>query len=171
MSLFGFSLLVHLQVILTLSPCSLSIRLFCYVLLVAIFYSKIVQLLLHLIVGMFLCHLLQFVGRVFFRCFGMSCFVCIIFPFLEIFLILLSFASTFWFISSTYILFFFFFALLFPFCLNIFQRFSFVLSFLPIFEDFLSAFPVEFIIIIIIIIVSCEFFKSALAYSLSLESE
>ena len=34
---------------------------------------------LHPVVGMFSCHLLPVVDRIFFSCFGMSCFVCIVF--------------------------------------------------------------------------------------------
>ena len=62
---------------------------FGHLLLVAIFYSEIVQHLFHLVVGMFSYHLPQLVGRIFFRCFGMSCFVCILLPFLDVFLIFL----------------------------------------------------------------------------------
>ena len=76
-----------LQVLLILLPCCLSIQLFCYVFLVAIFWSKIVWFLLHLVVGMFLRPLPTLVGWISFRCFGMSCFVCIFLPFLDIFLI------------------------------------------------------------------------------------
>ena len=57
--------------------------------LVAIFLTKIVWFLLHLVVGMFWGHLLPFVGGIFFRCFGMFCFVCIVLPFVNIFLIFL----------------------------------------------------------------------------------
>ena len=35
------------------------------------------------------CYLFLLVGRIFFRCFGMLCFVCIVLPFLDIFLIFL----------------------------------------------------------------------------------
>ena len=59
-----------------------------------------------------------------------------------------SFASTFWFISSTCTVIFF--VLPFPLCSYIFQRLSFVLSFLPVFVDFLSAFPVDFPILVLI---------------------
>ena len=44
----------------------------------AIFSSQIVQFLWRLVVGMFLCHALPIVDEIFFRCFGMSCFVCIV---------------------------------------------------------------------------------------------
>ena len=77
------------RVLLNLLLCCLSIRLFCYVLLVSIFCSKIVQLLLNQVVGMFSCHLLQFVGWIFFRYFGMSSFVCIVILFDSISLIFL----------------------------------------------------------------------------------
>ena len=42
-----------------------------------------------LVVGMFLCHGLPIVDRIFFRCFGMSCFVCIVLPFVDISLVFL----------------------------------------------------------------------------------
>ena len=45
----------------------------------------------------------------------------------------------------------FFLVLLFPFCPYMFQHFSFVLSFLPVFVAFLSTFPVEFPIQILIL--------------------
>ena len=86
-------LLIHLA----FSLCSL---------VVAIFLSKIVWFLLHPVVGVFLCHLPPLVGRISFWCFGISCFVCIVLPFVNIFLIFLFFASTFWFISSSYIVIF-----------------------------------------------------------------
>ena len=52
--------------------------------LVAIFSSKIVRFLSHPVVGMFSCHLLPVVDKFFFRCFGMSCFVCIVLAFVDI---------------------------------------------------------------------------------------
>ena len=82
-------------------PYCRSIRFLFYVDLVAIFYSKIVQLLSHQVICMFSCHLPQFVGRVFFPCFGMLSFVCIVLPFVDIFFNFLSFAITFLFISSS----------------------------------------------------------------------
>ena len=95
-----FSLYVLLRV-LTLFPCWLSIRLFCYVVLVAIFYSKIVLFLCHPIVGMSMCILNLLNGRIFFFCrFGMCCFVFIVLSCLDIFFSFSSFAPTFWFISS-----------------------------------------------------------------------
>ena len=111
-----------------------SIFFFCYVLLFAIFYSQIVRFLLHPVVRMFSYHLPQFVGRISFRCFGMFCFVCIVSPFLDIFLIFL--------LTQHFLVYFLkLFALIFlccffPFCFFLFQRFSFALSFLPVFVDF-----------------------------------
>ena len=124
-----------LRVLLTLLPCCLSIRLFCYVLLVAIFYSKIVRFFLHLVVRMFSYHLSQLESRISFHCFGISCFVCIALPFVDIFLIFISFASNFWFISSSCIVIFS--------CAAIFFLFQHVpafllLSFLPVFVNFFS---------------------------------
>ena len=55
--------------------------------LVAIFSSKIVRFLWHPVVGMFSCHSLPIVDRMFFRCFGMFCFVCIVLHFVVISLI------------------------------------------------------------------------------------
>ena len=55
-----------------------------YFLFVAIFLSQIVGFLLHPFVGMFSCHLLPSVDKIFFRCFGISCFVCIVFPFVDV---------------------------------------------------------------------------------------
>ena len=71
---------------LLLSYC-LSIKPFRYVFLVAIFLSKIVRFLLHPIVSMFSCHPLPVVDRIFFCCFGMSCFVSIVLTFVDISLI------------------------------------------------------------------------------------
>ena len=58
-----------------------------------------------------------------------------------------SFASTFWFISSSCIVIFF--VLLLSFCLYMFQCLSFILSFWSVFLDFLSTFPVEFLILVL----------------------
>ena len=57
--------------------------------LVAILSSKIVRFLWHPVVGMFSCYYLPIVDRIFFRCFGKSCFVCIVLPFVDISLIFL----------------------------------------------------------------------------------
>ena len=65
----------------------LSIQSFRCAFSVAIFSSKIVRFLWRLVVGMFLCHALLVVERIFFRCFWMSYFVCIVLPFVDISLI------------------------------------------------------------------------------------
>ena len=52
--------------------------------LVAIFPSKIVRFLLYPFVGIFLCHLLPVVDRIFFWCFVMSCFVGVVLAFVDI---------------------------------------------------------------------------------------
>ena len=90
----------------------------------------------------------QLVGRIFFRCFGTFCFVCIVLPFVDIFLIFLLSSVLSGLFPQVVLLFFL--VLPFPFCLNMFQCFSFVLLFLPVFETFLSAFPVEFSIHVLI---------------------
>ena len=95
---------------------------FCYVLLIVIFYSKIVQLLLHPVVGKFSCHLPQFVGRNFF-CFGMSCFLWIVLLFVIIFFIFLLLPVVSGLFPQVVLLFCL--VLLSPFCPNMFQRFSF----------------------------------------------
>ena len=111
--------------------------------LVALFSSKNVRFLRRPVVGMFLCHVLSVVGRIFFRCFGMSCFVYIVLPFVDISLISLLLPK----LSGLFpqVMLFFsrvVFSILFPhipgsFCLTIlasFRRFF-----------FLSSFPVEFL--------------------------
>ena len=99
------------------------------------------KLFVHSVVGMFSCYLSSFLGRIFFRCFGMSCFVCFVLLFVDISLILL---------LSLVLFGLFFLALPFLICLYMFQRLSFVLSFWPVFVDFSSAFPVEFPILVLI---------------------
>ena len=129
---FPLSGLVRAFLIL-LSYC-LSIRLFCYVLLVAIFLSKIVWFFLHPVIGLISCHLLPLVGRIFFRCFGMSCFVCIVLPFVDISLITLLLPLLSGLFPQGVLLFFL--VLPFPFCLYTFQHLLFVLSSRPVFVDF-----------------------------------
>ena len=85
-NLFVFPLSVLLQILFRHDAYPFG---FFHVLLVAIFYSKIFQLLSHPVVGMCSCHLPQLVGRIFYRCFGRFCFVCIALPFVDIFLIFL----------------------------------------------------------------------------------
>ena len=116
--------------------------------LVAVFQSKIVRFLLHPVAGMFLCNLLPVVDRIIFRWYGMFCFVCNVFPFVDISLIFL-FSPV---LSGLFpqLVLLSFLMLPFLFCSYIFQRLSFVLSFCPDFVDFLFAFPVEFPILVLI---------------------
>ena len=106
-----FMLLIHLT--------------FCYILLVIIFCSKIVSLSLHHVAGNSSCHLPLLVGRIFSRCFRISCFVGIVLSCLYIFLIFLLSPV----LSGLFphVIFSFFLMLPFPFC-PIFQRFFSVLS-------------------------------------------
>ena len=83
------------------------------------------QFLLHPVVGMCSCHLSHVFGRIFFRCLRLFFFVCITLPFVDIFLIFLLSQV----LSGLFPLVVLFFGLLFSFCPNIFQHFSFVLSF------------------------------------------
>ena len=98
---------------------------------------------------MFSWHLPQLVGSISFRCFGISCFVCIVLPFVYI-SNLPSFASTFWFISSSSIVifssiaFFLFLSLHVPAFFLCFIILAFFRRF------FLSVFPVEFPIQVLI---------------------
>ena len=120
-----FLLLVLLQVLLTLLLYCLSIQLFCYVPLVAIFYSKILQLLLHSVVGMFLYHLPPLVGR-FLSLFWYILFCLYCFILSRCLFNLPSFASTFWFISWSCIVLLFFLVLLLlfvPTCSSVFPLF------------------------------------------------
>ena len=77
------------RVLLVLLLYRLSIQPFRYASTVAIFSSKIVRFLWRLVVGMFLCHALPIVEKIFFSCFGTSCFVCIVLPFVDISLVFL----------------------------------------------------------------------------------
>ena len=77
-----FPLLNLLRTLLILFLYCLSIRLFRCSL-------KIVRYLLHPVVGMFSCHLLSLAGKIFFPCFGMSCFICFVLLFVNISLIFL----------------------------------------------------------------------------------
>ena len=129
--------------------CCLFIQLLCYVLLVDIFYSKIVRFLLYLVVGMSSYHLLQLVGRISFRCFGMSVLSILFYRFS------ISFKSSFF---RQYFLFYFFKLYFFLCCFfffgpYMFQSVSFVLSLLPVFVHFLFAFPVEIPILVLILFV------------------
>ena len=95
----------------------------------------------HPVAGMSSCILPLLTGRIFFRYFGMSCFVCIVLSCLDIFLVFLLSP-----VPSDFFPWFVLFALivmsLFSFRPNIFQRFSSVLSFFIVVVDFLYVFPV-----------------------------
>ena len=91
--------------------------------LVAIFSSKIVRFLWYLVVCMFSCHSLPIVDRIFFRCFGKSCFVCIVLPFVDISLIFLLSPAPSGLFPQVVLLFFN--VLPVPFCSRLFQRLSF----------------------------------------------
>ena len=70
---------------------------------------------------------LAIVDRIFFRCFGKSCFVCSVLPFVDISLISLLLPARSGLFPQVVLLFFL--LLPFPFCSRIFQRLSFVLLF------------------------------------------
>ena len=110
----------------------LSIRPFRSVVLFAIFQYKIV--LLHPVAGMFSCHLLPVFGRIFFRCFRMLSFLCIVLLFVDISITFLLSPV----LSGLFppLVLLYFLELPFPFCSYIFQRLPFVLSFWPVFLDF-----------------------------------
>ena len=96
---------------------------------VSIFCSEIVLFPCHPVVGMSSCILLLLAGRIFFRCFGMSCFVCIVLSCLDIFLVFFLSPEP----SDLFpwvVLFVFLVMLLFSFRPDIFQRFLWVLWFL-----------------------------------------
>ena len=94
-------------------------------------------------IRLFSCHLLPITGRNVFLCFGMSCFVCTVLPFVSISLIFLLSPRICGLFPQVVFLFLLF-VLAFPFCLFMFHCFHIVLSFWPVLVDFLSAFPVEF---------------------------
>ena len=89
----------------------------------------------------------RLVGKISFRCFGMSCFACIVLPFVDVCLIfLLSPVLSDLFLHVVLL---FFLVLPFLFCPYMWQRFSFVFSFWPVSVDFFylrfqSNFPSKF---------------------------
>ena len=94
----------------------------------------------------------------------MFCYVCIVLTFVDIFLIFILSSV----LSGLFpLVLLFFLVLLPPFCPNMFQRFSFVLSFLPVFVAFLSAFPVEFLIQILFFC-SCSLRETRFSHKLIL---
>ena len=121
------------RVLLVLLSYRLSIQPFRYAFSVAIFSSKIVRFLWRLVVGMFSCHALLIIDRIFFRCFGMSCFVCIVLLFVDISLVSLLSPESSGLFPQIVLLFFR--VLSFPFSSHIFQDLS-VLPFWPVFVDF-----------------------------------
>ena len=129
------------QVLLALLSYRSSIQSFRYAFSVAIFSSKIIRFLWRLVVGMFSCHAHPIVDRIFFRCFGMSCFVCIVLPFIDISLVSL--------LSGLFLKLYcyFFLVLSFPFSSHIFQDLS-VFSILASFRRLLFYFEFWFILIL-----------------------
>ena len=93
-------------------------------------------------------HLPLLIGRIFFRCFGTSCFVCIVLSILAISLIFVLSPVIFGLFPR--VLLSFFLVLFFPFRPKMFQCIFFVSSFLPVFVDFLSLFLFEFPIQVLI---------------------
>ena len=89
-----------LHVLLILFSCHLSIQLYCDVLSFSILYSKIILLFLLPVADLSFCILYLPICWMFFRYLGMSCFVCIFWPCLGIFLNLNSSTNIFWFIYS-----------------------------------------------------------------------
>ena len=166
-----FSNLVHFWVLLNVNRCvfspsvllqvltlCLSIRFFCYVLFLAIFYFKIVLFPRHPVVGMFSCNLPLFASRIFFSLFWdvLFCQYCFIL-FWNLFS-LPSFARNFWFISP-----------------------SWIVCFTCVAFSFLSPYVLAFFLcliifaccrrFLIIITVPSEFLPPVLDSSLSLKSE
>ena len=87
----------------------------------------IVRFLLHPVVGMFSCHLYPVVGRIFFPCFWMSRFVCIVLPVVNISLIFLLSPVLSGLFPQVVLLFFLVLPL--SFCLYMFHRLSFLACF------------------------------------------
>ena len=113
---FAFSLLS--------TPNSFPIWLFCYNLFVAIFKSENILFPCHSVVGGASCNFSLLAGRIVFDAFGMSYFVCIVLPCLDIFLIFLLWqvSSGYFFelFSLFYLCYFFLFV---PICSSVFQLF------------------------------------------------
>ena len=90
---------------------------------------------------MFSCHLPTFVGRIFFHCFGISCFLCIVLPFADISLIF--FFRLYFLVYFLKLYCYFFLCCLFvSTCFSVFPLFyHFGLFFLDFFLRFLANFP------------------------------
>ena len=140
--------------VLVLLSYRLSIRPFRYAFSVAIFSSKIARFLWRLNVGI--------VDRIFFHYFGMSCFVCIFLPFVDISLVSLLSPETSGLFPQVVLLFFP--MLSFPFSSHIFQDLS-ILPFWPVFVDFLSGFSVE-LPILVLMVSSCFFGRPRFSHTL-----
>ena len=101
---------------------------FCNVLLVVMFYSKVFRFLLHSVVDMLSCHSPSpLVDKISVRCFRMACFISSDLPFADIFLIFLLSPVVSGLFPQVALLFFY--VLHFPFCLCMFQCLFFILSF------------------------------------------
>ena len=109
---------------------------------------QIVWFLQHAVVDMFSFHITTLAGRISFRYFGISCFVCIVLPLINIFLIFLLSAVLYGLFPQ--VVFLLFLMLPFPFSPICSVVVSFLLWFLPIFIDFLSTFSVEFPILVLV---------------------
>ena len=116
--------------------------------MVAQFYSKIVQFLLHPVVGMFSSHFPTLVGRISLRCFGISFSVCIVLPFVDIFLIFL--ISPLLYGSFPQVILLFSLVSLFFFLSWHVPAFYLCFIILSVLVDFLFTFPVEFPIQVLI---------------------
>ena len=124
----------------TLFPCCLSIQLLCYDHFVPIFCTKFVLFLLHPDVDMSSNILPLLAGIIFNPCFRMSCFGCLVWFYVGIFLVflLLQVPSD----STLRVVSFVLTVLLYSLHSNVFSSFSFVYVFLLVIVDFLFIFPV-----------------------------
>ena len=96
---------------------------------------------------MFLCHALSIIDRIFFHCFGMSCFVCIVLPFVDIYLVSLLLPEPSGLFPHVVLLFFS--RVVFSLLIPQIPGFS-ILPFWSVFVDFfLSGFPVELPILVL----------------------
>ena len=157
-----YILTFRLLVLLTLSLCCLSIQLFIMFSWLPYFTQKLFSFSCIWLLVCF--HVISPNLLVEFSCcFGMFCFVCIVLPFVDIFLIFLLLpvlSGLFPQVVLSFLLLLFLFV---PTCSSIFP----VISFLPVFVAFLSAFPVEFPILVLIFY-SCSLRKPQFSYKLIL---
>ena len=94
------------------------------------------------------------VSRIFFRCFGMSCLVCIVLPFVDFSFIFHPVLSGLFIKLYCYFFLCFAFSLFVPSCSSVFVFFWWGLLFRTVFVDFLSAFPVEVSIQVLVFLCS-----------------